>query len=101
MTNDQFYRKKAAALHYDQSYDQAPKVTAAGKGYMAESIIEEAKQSNVPIHEDPSLVSILSELNINETIPEELYQVVAEVFAYIYQVDQSVKKDHSTTSHES
>jgi len=81
-------RKKAAALSYDRFSQDPPRVSALGKGQVAENIIEKAKQHDVPIVEDPSLVELLSELNINETIPEELYQAVAEVFAFIYRLDQ-------------
>lgn len=83
-----YFRKKAAALKYDQAQNSPPRVTARGKGFIAENIIQKAKENDVPIVEDASLVELLSEININETIPEELYEVVAEVFAYIYRVDQ-------------
>ncbi|MGN8645014.1 EscU/YscU/HrcU family type III secretion system export apparatus switch protein [Gracilibacillus sp. HCP3S3_G5_1] len=92
MTEQERHRKRAAALRFDTETDLAPKVTAIGKGYIAEEIIERANENNIPIQSDPSLVELLSELNINEQIPEELYQVVAEVFAYIYQVDQKAAK---------
>lgn len=85
-------RKKAAALRYDHERDYAPKVKAVGKGLVAETIIEKAKESGVPIQEDPTLAELLSELNINETIPEELYNAVAEVFAFIYQMDKQAGK---------
>ena len=81
-------RKQAAALTYDRQSSGAPRVSALGKGKIAENIIEKAKEHNVPIVEDPTLVELLSELNINETIPEELYEAVAEVFAFIYRLDQ-------------
>ncbi len=81
-------RKKAVALRYDQEKNHAPKVVATGKGLIAENVIEKAKENNVPILEDESLVELLAELNINETIPEELYQAVAEVFTFIYRADQ-------------
>lgn len=81
-------RTKAAALRYDHNRGQAPTVAASGKGIIAENIIEKAKQNNVPIQEDASLVELLAELNINETIPEELYQAVAEVFAFVYRADK-------------
>ena len=87
-------RRKAATLRYDQDRDNAPIVSAAGKGYVAEEIIKLAEDNNIPIVEDSTLVEILAELNINEHIPEELYQVVAEVFAFIYQTDKkSVEKN--------
>lgn len=83
-------RKTATALHYDHDSDYAPKVTATGKGLIADTIIEKAKENDVPVQEDASLVELLVELNINETIPDELYQAVAEVFAFVYRADQSM-----------
>jgi len=83
-------RKKAVALKYDQIQNQSPKVTATGKGLIAENIINKAKENQIPILEDASLVELLAELNINETIPEELYEAVAEVFAYIYRIDKDI-----------
>lgn len=82
-------KKKAVAMHYDHSTASAPKITASGKGYVADNIITSAKAHGVPIQEDETLVELLSQLEINEKIPEELYQVVAEVFAFIYQADKN------------
>lgn len=93
MKSDQNKRKEAIALGYNENIDVAPKVLAKGKGIIAENIIEAARANDVPVQEDPSLVSLLSNLNINETIPEELYQVVAEVFAFIYKADRKMGKD--------
>lgn len=86
-------RKKAVALSYEQSMDDAPRVTASGKGLVAEEIIERAEAHDIPILEDPSLVEVLAELNINEQIPEELFQVVSEVFAFIYRTDKQTEKE--------
>ena len=72
-----------------QTSSEAPKVIAKGKGKIAENIVEKAKEYDIPIQEDPSLIEILGQLNIDESIPEELYQAVSEVFAYIYQVDRA------------
>ena len=81
-------RRSAASLSYNQDKHPAPIVSAAGKGYVAEEIIKLAEEHKVPIVEDASLAELLAELNVNEAIPEELYQVVAEVFAFIYQADR-------------
>ena len=86
MKEERHLRKEAVALSYDSN--TAPKVVAKGKGKIAENVLEKAKENNVPIQEDPSLVEILGQLNIDEMIPEELYKAVSEVFAYIYQVDR-------------
>jgi flagellar biosynthesis protein len=85
-------RAKALALSYDSQNGSAPKVVAKGNGIVADNIIQKAKEHNVPIQEDSSLVQLLSQLQINESIPEELYQAVAEVFAFVYRVDQLHKK---------
>lgn len=84
--------KKAVALRYDKDKASAPIVSAKGKGYIAEEILKRAKKADIPIQEDKSLVALLSELNINEQIPDELYHAVAEVFSYIYHIDQQQKE---------
>lgn len=85
-------QKKAAALKYDQKYASAPIVTAKGSGLTANNILEKAQEKDIPVIEDASLIELLAALNINETIPEELYQAVAEVFAFIYQADKKMEK---------
>ncbi|EPD52809.1 EscU/YscU/HrcU family type III secretion system export apparatus switch protein [Paenisporosarcina sp. FSL H8-0542] len=81
--------KEAVALTYKQNVENAPTVIAKGKGVIAENLIKKAHEHKIPIQEDPSLVSLLGQLDINESIPEELYQAVAEVFAFIYRIDKS------------
>jgi Uncharacterized homolog of the cytoplasmic domain of flagellar protein FhlB len=80
--------KKAVALKYERYRDSAPKVVAKGKGVIAEKIIEVAKQHGVYLKEDPTLVEVLSGLELYEEIPEELYKVIAEIFVLIYQAKQ-------------
>lgn len=75
-------------LKYDEAANIAPVVKAKGRGKIAENIIREAAKHNIPIHEDAALVELLGKININETIPEELYKAVAEVLAFIYQIDR-------------
>ncbi len=82
--------KTAVALSYEAG-DQAPKILATGKGYVAEKIIEAAKEENVPIHKDEKLVATLSKLEIGDYIPKELYGVVAEILVFVDRVE-SVKK---------
>ncbi|MFC3882590.1 EscU/YscU/HrcU family type III secretion system export apparatus switch protein [Bacillus songklensis] len=84
-------KKQAVALSYEAAKEDAPKVVAKGKGFVAEQIIERAHEHHIPIQEDRSLVELLGQLTINEKIPEELYQAVAEIFAFIYRMDQQAK----------
>lgn len=85
-------RKKAVALSYDAETDKAPVVIGKGQGLVAEKIIEWAIASDVPVKEDAGLVELLDQVDVNETIPEELFHAVAEVFAFIYQMDENAKK---------
>lgn len=80
-------RPAAAALHYDPLGTQAPQIIAAGQGLIAEEIVRIAKEHGVPLHEDAALVEALSRLEITESIPRELYAVVAEVLAYVFRLD--------------
>jgi flagellar biosynthesis protein len=79
--------KQAVALEYNPD-EEAPKVIATGRGRIAERIIEKAKESQVPIHRDDKLADTLSRLEIGESIPPELYQVVAEVLVFVDAMDK-------------
>ena len=78
---------KAVALTYDTGKDKAPRVVAKGKGYLADKIIEIARQHNVPLYEDHNLVQVLEALDIETEIPPELYHAVAEVLAFVYRLN--------------
>ena len=80
-------QKKAAAITYDSEKSRTPQLVAAGRGLVAEKILEIARACDVPIREDRNLVHLLEALEINSDIPEELYRVVAEVLVYIYRLD--------------
>ena len=80
---------QAVALRYEPEKDEAPRLIAKGKGEIAERIIQIAKENQIPIQEDPLLVAALSELDLYQVIPPELYEVVAEVLAYIYRIRKS------------
>ncbi len=80
-------KKQAVALSYEVG-DEAPKIIATGKGAAAERIIEKAKESNVPLYEDAKLASTLGKLEIGDTIPPELYEVVAEILIFVDDMDK-------------
>lgn len=94
MSEKKFSRKEAIALSYNPNENSSPKVIAKGKGKIAENILDKAGLNNVPIYEDSNLVELMSQLDLNEAIPEDLYEAVAEVFAFIYRLDEqhSLKK---------
>lgn len=83
--------QKAVALSYEPEYD-APKVVASGKGYLADKIIEVANEADVPVHEDARLANALSEIPIGDSIPPELYEVVAEILVFVDDMDKIKNK---------
>jgi flagellar biosynthesis protein len=84
-------QKKAIALKYQPKSDNAPKVTAKGKGKVAEKIIEIAREHNIYTHNDSNLVEILSRLDLNEEIPSDVYIIVAELLAFVYSLNSGQK----------
>jgi len=82
----------AVALGYDQSVGAAPKILAAGFGNVAKSILSVAREHDVPIHHDTPLTNLLARVPVGQEIPEQAYQVVAELLAFLYQADQNMLK---------
>lgn len=84
--------KYAAALRYRPGMDQAPVVVASGKGKIAETILRLAKEAGVPEHTEPGLAKILAKLEPGTPIPEETYQLVAGILAFIWRLDRNYPK---------
>lgn len=80
-------KSKAVALKYDKEKDGAPRITAKGRGSVAEKIIEIARAHDIPLHADKNLVQVLEALDLETEIPPELYLAVAEVLAFIYRLN--------------
>lgn len=73
----------AVALEYEIGKDAAPRVTASGRGLVAEKIIETARQNGVAIEGNPILAEALAGVAVDDHIPEELYRAVAEVIGFV------------------
>jgi flagellar biosynthesis protein len=80
--------KRAVALKYEPETGSAPTLIAKGQGTIAEEIMRRAKENGIPVQEDPSLVEVLSKLDLNQEIPPELYKLVAEVLSFVYRSDR-------------
>ena len=85
---------RAVALSYDGGAG-APVVVASGMGYMAEKIVEVAAESGVPIYEDNSLATILTQLKLGQEVPEELYKAIVEIYVYFLHFDPNRVKEGS------
>jgi flagellar biosynthesis protein len=88
MKKEKTPRKKAVALQYNHGQDAAPSVTAKGSGWMAERLIEAARTHGIPVKSDPDLVAVLSKLDIEAQIPPSVYIVVAELLAFVYDLNR-------------
>lgn len=87
--------KKAVALKYTPGSD-APVVVAKGRGEIADNILQKAKENGVAVQEDAALVEVLSKLDLDQQIPPELYQLVAEILSFVYQSDRKAGERNLT-----
>jgi len=74
----------AVALHY--SGHGAPRITAKGRGAVADQILKTAREHGVPLDEDAALANTLAQLDLGREIPRELYLAVAQVLAFAWQL---------------
>ena len=76
-------RALAVALHYEQGSKEAPRVVAKGRGLVAEKIVALAQENGVVIETNPVLAEALSGVELDDTIPLELYDAIAIVIGYV------------------
>jgi flagellar biosynthesis protein len=82
-------RRLAVALHYDRT--GAPRVVAKGKGAIGAKIIEVAKAHDIPVEENELLAGALSNVEIGDEIPAELYKAVAEVLIFVLKLSGRIR----------
>ena len=87
-SNQKKKRASAVALKYRIHEDEAPIVTARGKGHVAEKIVEIARQSQVPVVRNEKLAEALSEIELQTPIPVEAFRAVAEIYAFLMELDR-------------
>jgi flagellar biosynthesis protein len=85
------------ALQYGPG-DAAPVIVASGMGYLAEKIVETAADNGVPIYEDNSLSTILTQLQLGQEIPPSLYQAIVEIYVYFLHFDAAGRTSETEES---
>ncbi len=90
MSDDDKKNLQAVALKYN--IENAPKVVAKGDGIIAEKIVEIAEEHGVTLYQDSELVKLLSRIEIDEEIPSNLYQAVAVVLSFVFQLNGKSEK---------
>ena len=78
----------AVALHYDRA--GAPRVVAKGRGSIGARIVEIARAPEIPIEENEVLVGALSNVELGDEIPAELYRAVAEVLIFVLRLSRRI-----------
>jgi flagellar biosynthesis protein len=78
----------AAVIRYNEESGIAPSVVAQGKGDVAKQIISLAKQHDIPLQEDQSLIGELLDMDLGESIPPQLYAVMAEILLLIEELEK-------------
>jgi len=83
MSDETEKRQLAVALEYEQGSRDAPVVVAKGRGYLAEEIMKVARENGVLVEANPMLAEALSGVELDQSIPHELYAAVAEVIGFV------------------
>lgn len=92
ITNPTHY---AVALKYEPEKIDAPYIVAKGEDYLAQKIKEIARENNVQIVENKPLARMLyHNVEVGEPIPPELFQAVAEVLAFVYNIQGKLPKEN-------
>jgi flagellar biosynthesis protein len=78
----------AAVIRYNEDSGQAPTVVAQGKGDVARQIMSLAQQHEIPMQEDHSLIGELLDMDLGESIPPQLYAVMAEILLLIEELEK-------------
>ena len=80
-------RQTAVALHDRTAERKVPEIKAAGRGKIAEQILQLAFDNDIPVREDSDLAEILAQIEIDSPIPTEAFGAVAEILSYIYRAN--------------
>ena len=78
---------EAVALRYDKGREDAPRVVAKGRGFVAQQLVSIAKRHSVPVYQNQTVTQLLMSVELDREIPPELYQAIANVLAYVYRLD--------------
>ncbi len=90
----QYNRKnKAVALRYNAESDKAPVIIASGSGDVANKIIDIAEQNGIPVYRDDSAASLMCMLEVGNSVPSELYEVIAAIYCQLLKASEDLKNN--------
>jgi flagellar biosynthesis protein len=85
-------QKAAIAIGGTGRAANVPKILASGKGEMAQKLLDYAEAQGMAIEKNSDLAQILINLDLGDSVPEEVFMAVAEILYYVYEVNDSLKK---------
>ncbi|MEK7800917.1 MAG: EscU/YscU/HrcU family type III secretion system export apparatus switch protein, partial [Pseudomonadota bacterium] len=77
----------AVAIAAGELATDAPRITAAGRGKIAEQILQLAFANGINVREDSALAEMLTKVELDSPIPSEAFLAVAEVLSYVYKAN--------------
>mgnify|MGYP003671363510 CR=1 FL=1 len=80
-------KKTAVALSDSESGKKVPRITASGRGHIAEKILALAFENNIKVREDSDLAELLASIDLDSPIPTEAFMAVGEILSYIYRAN--------------
>lgn len=83
-------RKIAVALQEQENKRRAPRITAAGRGHLAEKILALAFENGIKVRQDSDLAEMLAQIELESPIPTEAFAAVAEILSYLYRANGAV-----------
>ena len=92
-------RKTAVALKDSEGGKKVPRIAAAGRGKVAEKILELAFENGIKVREDGDLAELLTSIELDSPIPSEAFMAVGEILSYVYKANG--KEDPFNTKVES
>ncbi len=96
-TRDSKVPKTVAVALESQDEDAPAKITASGRGFLAEQILEVAFANDVRVREDADLVQVLAAVDVDSDIPTEAFAAVAEILSYVYQANAKTPRSNPET----
>jgi len=80
-------RQTAVALKESESRKNIPRITAAGRGKIAEKILQLAFDNGIKVREDSDLAEMLAKFELDSPVPSEAFMAVAEILSYVYRAN--------------
>lgn len=84
-------KTQAVALKYNVKQDNAPMIVATGHGIIAQNMIDIAEKAHIPVYRDEHLTNVLCMLKVGQSIPVELYEMIAAIYIELMTIVSETK----------